>query len=37
VPGISGYEACWQIRASTENWVLPVIMLTARGDEVDAI
>src|ERR1700753_619409 len=37
VPGISGYEVCRQIRASTEHRALPVIMLPARGDEVDKV
>jgi two-component system phosphate regulon response regulator PhoB len=37
LPGISGYELCRQIRASAELRALPVIMLTARGDEVDKI
>jgi two-component system phosphate regulon response regulator PhoB len=37
LPGISGYEVCRQIRASSEFRALPVIMLTARGDEVDKV
>jgi len=37
LPGVSGYEVCRQIRASAEHRTLPVIMLTARGDEVDKV
>src|SRR6201996_359807 len=37
LPGVSGYELCRQIRASAEHRTLPVIMLTARGDEVDKV
>ena len=37
LPGVSGYEVCRQIRASSEHRTLPVIMLTARGDEVDKV
>jgi len=37
LPGVSGYELCRQIRASAEYRTLPVIMLTARGDEVDKV
>jgi two-component system phosphate regulon response regulator PhoB len=37
LPGVSGYEVCRQIRASSEFRTLPVIMLTARGDEVDKV
>jgi len=37
LPGVSGYEVCRQIRASAEHRALPVIMLTARGDEVDKV
>jgi len=37
LPSTSGYEVCRQIRASTEYRTLPVIMLTARGDEVDKV
>jgi two-component system, OmpR family, phosphate regulon response regulator PhoB len=37
LPSISGYEVCRQIRASSEFRTLPVIMLTARGDEVDKV
>lgn len=34
LPGISGFEVLQRIR---ESWTLPVIMLTARGDESDRI
>ena len=37
LPGMSGYEVCRQIRASSEYRTLPVIMLTARGDELDKV
>jgi len=37
LPGMSGYEICRQIRASSEHRALPVIMLTARGDEIDKV
>jgi two-component system, OmpR family, phosphate regulon response regulator PhoB len=37
LPSTSGYEVCRQIRASAEYRTLPVIMLTARGDEVDKV
>jgi two-component system phosphate regulon response regulator PhoB len=37
LPGMSGYELCRQIRASAEHRALPLIMLTARGDEVDKV
>jgi two-component system phosphate regulon response regulator PhoB len=37
LPGVSGYEVCRQIRSSSEFRTLPVIMLTARGDEVDKV
>jgi two-component system phosphate regulon response regulator PhoB len=37
LPGLSGYEVCRQIRAASEYRTLPVIMLTARGDELDKV
>lgn len=37
LPKISGIEVCRQIRASAETRNLPVIMLTARGEEDDRI
>jgi two-component system phosphate regulon response regulator PhoB len=37
LPGLSGIEICRQIRARPETKALPVIMLTARGEEGDRI
>ena len=37
LPGISGIEICRQIRARSDLNGLPVIMLTARGEEADRI
>ena len=37
LPGINGLEVCRRIRASAEWRRLPVVMLTARGDDVDRI
>jgi DNA-binding response OmpR family regulator len=37
LPGIDGFEVCRRLRATPELTALPVIMLTARGDEVDRI
>jgi two-component system phosphate regulon response regulator PhoB len=37
LPGVSGYELCRQLRASAEHRTLPVIMLTARDDELDKV
>lgn len=37
LPNISGIEVCRQIRRRNESRNLPVIMLTARGEEVDRI
>jgi two-component system phosphate regulon response regulator PhoB len=37
LPGLSGIEICRQIRARPETKSLPVIMLTARGEEGDRI
>ncbi len=37
LPGIDGLEVCRRIRASPEWAALPVLMLTARGDDVDKI
>jgi two-component system phosphate regulon response regulator PhoB len=37
LPGLSGIEICRQIRARPETKGLPVIMLTARGEEGDRI
>ncbi|MGE5513257.1 MAG: phosphate regulon transcriptional regulator PhoB [Bacteroidota bacterium] len=37
LPGISGIEICRQIRARPETRGIPVIMLTARGEEADRV
>ena len=37
LPGTDGLEVCRRIRATPELAALPVIMLTARGDDVDRI
>ena len=37
LPGSDGFEVCRRLRASPETAALPVIMLTARGDDVDKI
>lgn len=37
LPGLSGIEICRQIRSSTVTKALPVIMLTARGEEGDRL
>jgi DNA-binding response OmpR family regulator len=37
LPGMNGLEVCRRIRASAEWRMLPVVMLTARGDDVDRI
>ncbi len=37
LPGMDGFELCRRIRAVPELAALPVIMLTARGDDVDKI
>jgi two-component system, OmpR family, phosphate regulon response regulator PhoB len=37
LPGVAGIEICRQIRARSETRGLPVIMLTARGEEGDRI
>ena len=37
LPGLSGIEICRRIRARTETANLPVIMMTARGEETDRI
>src|SRR5436190_52562 len=33
MPGIDGYEVCRRLRAEATNRVLPVVMITASGDE----
>jgi DNA-binding response OmpR family regulator len=37
LPGVDGLEVCRRVRATPELAGLPVIMLTARGDDVDKI
>jgi DNA-binding response OmpR family regulator len=37
LPGIDGFEVCRRIRAAPEFAALPVLMLTARGEDVDKI
>src|SRR4029077_7273026 len=37
LPGVSGIEVCRRIRQRSETRNLPVIMLTARGEESDRI
>lgn len=37
LPGLDGLEVCRRIRASAELSRIPVLMLTAKGDEVDRI
>jgi two-component system phosphate regulon response regulator PhoB len=37
LPDIDGTEVCRQIRASAKTQAIPVIMVTARGDEVDRV
>jgi DNA-binding response OmpR family regulator len=37
LPGADGFEVCRRIRAMPEHAARPVIMLTARGDDVDKI
>ena len=37
LPGIQGMEICKLIRNDPENAVLPIIMLTAKGEEIDKI
>ncbi len=37
LPGIQGMEVCKRIRNDTEHTALPIIMLTARGEEIDKV
>ena len=37
LPGIDGFEVCRRIRATPEVAGIPVVMLTAKGDDVDRI
>ncbi len=37
LPGPDGFEVCRRIRATPETGAIPVLMLTARGDDVDKV
>ena len=37
LPGADGFETCRRIRATPEFAAIPIVMLTARGDDVDKI
>jgi phosphate regulon transcriptional regulator PhoB len=37
IPGLDGFEVCKELKRSVETKNIPVIMLTARGEEVDRI
>ena len=37
LPGIDGLETCRRIRATPELAAIPIVMLTARGDDVDKV
>jgi two-component system phosphate regulon response regulator PhoB len=37
LPGLSGIELCRQLRARAETQQLPIIMVTARGEEADKV
>jgi len=37
LPGIDGFEVCRRVRANPELAAIPVIMLTARGEDIDRI
>ena len=37
LPGVSGIELCRRIRSKTETRSIPIIMLTARGEETDRV
>ena len=37
IPGIDGFEVCRELKRGSETRNIPVIMLTARGEEVDRI
>lgn len=37
LPGIDGYEVCKVIRANEDTGKVPIIMLTAKGDEADKV
>ncbi len=37
LPDLDGFEVCKRVRADSAHWDLPILMLTARGDETDRI
>ena len=37
IPGIDGLEVCRQLKSSSETTDIPIIMLTAKGEEVDVV
>lgn len=37
LPGVDGFETCRRIRATPEVAGLPILMLTARGDDIDKV
>jgi phosphate regulon transcriptional regulator PhoB len=37
IPGLDGFEVCKELKRNPETRTIPVIMLTARGEEVDRI
>lgn len=37
LPDVDGFEVCKRVRSNTAHWDLPILMLTARGDETDRI
>jgi len=37
LPDLDGFEVCKRVRANSAHWDLPILMLTARGDETDRI
>ncbi|MEM5790306.1 MAG: response regulator [Syntrophobacteraceae bacterium] len=37
IPGVSGFDVCKELKRGAETRKIPIIMLTARGDEVDRV
>jgi two-component system, OmpR family, phosphate regulon response regulator PhoB len=37
IPGINGFEVCKELKRGADTRKIPIIMLTARGDEVDRV
>ncbi|NND19662.1 MAG: phosphate regulon transcriptional regulator PhoB [Silicimonas sp.] len=37
LPGVSGIEVCRRLKANTKSRAIPIILLTARGDEADRV